>query len=231
MPPKGQVSAKPLADLTPEEQELAKLVADLSALVRTPGTSQRAVAKAVFVAPSSLTEYTTGRRMPSEDVMRRLWALADTSGTAAGQSPPPLEQVLGTYRKAVLARRGLLPREDSAPTSRQAQVPKSRASQETAAMPSPAADDEALGHLRAGRDADAATFLWHAGRSHAPAEIRDAVTTYRTAGRADAAEAMLNSAAARDLQAVLRIASTLLEAQQVEDAATLVNAALSHLPD
>ncbi|WP_267885159.1 hypothetical protein [Streptomyces rimosus] len=41
---------------------------------------------------------------------------------------------------------------------------------------------------------------------------------------------MLNSAAARDLRAVLSIVDTLLEARQIEDAATLVKAALTHHP-
>ncbi|WP_150237162.1 helix-turn-helix domain-containing protein [Streptomyces albofaciens] len=226
------MSARPRADLTPEARDLACTVAELAALARGTRLSQRAVAEAVFVAPSTLTEYTTGRRSPSRDLLRKLWSLAAESQEVTGQPPPPLEQVLETYRKAVLARQSLLAPEDTAavPPSSQARIPETRTAREATPTPPPIADDEALGHLRAGRDADAATFLWHAGRTHAPVEIRDAVTAYRTAGRTDAAEAMLNSAAARDLRAVLSIVGTLLEAQQVEDAATLVNAALSHHP-
>ncbi|MEU7161273.1 hypothetical protein [Streptomyces chrestomyceticus] len=69
-------------------------------------------------------------------------------------------------------------------------------------------------------------MLWHAGRSHSPDEVRDAVSRYRAAGRTDAATTMLTSAAARDLRAVLHIVSTLLDAGQVEDASVLVSAAL-----
>ncbi|MEV5598122.1 helix-turn-helix domain-containing protein [Streptomyces sp. NPDC052496] len=223
------MSAQPLAGLTPEARELALTVAHLSALGRGASRSQGAVARAVHVASSTLTDYTTGRRMPPEGFVRRLWTLAQASQADTGQPPPALEKVLETHRNAVLARQGYPPGETTTPVPAQAQRPATRASQKSATA-APLADDEALSHLRAGRDADAATYLWHAGRAHAPAEIRDAVTTYRAAGRKDAAEAMLNSAAARDLRAVLRIVGTLLEAQQIEDAATLVNAALSHHP-
>ncbi len=230
MPPKGQVSASPRADLAPEARNLATTVAALATLVRGTGKSQRAVAKAVFVSPSTLTDYTTGRRAPSEDVLRKLWSLAEASQATTGQPPPPLAQVLETYRNAVLARQGLPSHGDSAPGQPEAPVPRARTHRTTMVPPAPLADDEALAHLRAGRDADAATFLWHAGRTHAPAEIRDAVTTYRAAARTDAADVMLNSAAARDLRAVLSIVDTLLEARQIEDAATLVKAALTHHP-
>ncbi|KOT89715.1 hypothetical protein ADK86_28650 [Streptomyces sp. NRRL F-5755] len=223
------MSAKPHAGLTPEARELADTVAHLSALARGTGRSQGTVARAVFVAPSTLTGFTTGYRMPSEAVMRGLWDLANGAQTVTGQPPPPLADVLETYWKAVQARLGPQPHGVSGSVPPQAQSPEAGIPQGTSALP-PVVDDEALGHLRAGRDADAATYLWHAGRAHAPAEIRDAVTAYRAAGRTDAAEAMLNSAAARDLRAVLHIVGTLLEARQVEDAATLVNAALSHHP-
>ncbi|MFH8344639.1 helix-turn-helix domain-containing protein [Streptomyces sp. NPDC018045] len=219
MPPRGQVSDRIHPDATPEGRKLAVFLADLCRLARKESASQQSIADAILVSRSSLSDFLRGRRIPSEDVLVRLWTLADHSSSSDG--PPPLADALEARCDAILSRHGSVP-------GNRANVPKPRFSRPAPAVRASSAppDDEALRYLQAGREGDAYTLLWHAGRNHTPSEIRDAVAAYHIAGRKDAAETLLSSAAARDAQAVLRIVGALLDAQRPDDAATLVSAAI-----
>ncbi|MFB8212712.1 hypothetical protein [Streptomyces sp. NPDC056010] len=82
------------------------------------------------------------------------------------------------------------------------------------------------GYLASDRKHDAGFLLWRAGLTYAAADIVRAVTSCRTAGLHDAAEAILITAAERpDRQAVLSIAAALGNAGRHEDVAFVLSAA------
>ncbi|MGZ2356108.1 hypothetical protein LRE75_05260 [Streptomyces sp. 372A] len=83
------------------------------------------------------------------------------------------------------------------------------------------------GYLAAGRKHDAGFLLWQAGTSYAAADIVRAVTSCRTAGLHDAAEAILINVAERaDRQAVLNVAAALGDAGRHEDVTFVLSAAM-----
>ncbi|MFI5522365.1 helix-turn-helix domain-containing protein [Streptomyces platensis] len=188
--------------------------------------SQRGVAAEILVAPSALSDFLRGRTVPSEDAVERLWAAALRSDPGQARAVPPLEHALRLRLQAHLSRRGL----SDAAVVRRAAATQARLQKE-GRIPPPAGPeaDDAMRHLKAGRDSEAFTLFWNIGRAYTPPEIRDAVAAYRMAGRGDAALAVLASAAERDLTAVLRITDALHKASRHEDAAALVDAAVQHI--
>ncbi|MFJ3879479.1 hypothetical protein ACIPW5_18735 [Streptomyces sp. NPDC090077] len=82
--------------------------------------------------------------------------------------------------------------------------------------------------LADGRHRDAGLLLWRAGRTLSPAELLQAVSSCRSAGQEDAAEAVLTSVTERaDKQAVLNIVAAFQHAGRAEDVAFLLTAAQS----
>ncbi|MET8296025.1 hypothetical protein ABZW02_18385 [Streptomyces sp. NPDC005180] len=80
--------------------------------------------------------------------------------------------------------------------------------------------------LTEGRHRDAGLLLWRAGRTLSAAELLDAVGACRSAGLAEAAEAVLTSVSGRpDRQAVLNIVAAFQHAGRGEDVAYLLSAA------
>ncbi|MGW1077796.1 hypothetical protein ACWD4A_34375, partial [Streptomyces sp. NPDC002537] len=73
---------------------------------------------------------------------------------------------------------------------------------------------------------DALTVLQHLGRTLSVQELPTAVAACRSAGLADAADAMLNSAGQRDIKSVLHLASTLNLDRRHMDADVLLRAAM-----
>ncbi|WP_124284105.1 hypothetical protein [Streptomyces sp. ADI92-24] len=81
-------------------------------------------------------------------------------------------------------------------------------------------------YLANGRKRDAGLLLWQAGASYSAENIVQAVTSCRSAGLQDAAEAILINVAERaDKQAVLNIAAALNDAGRHEDVAFMLTAA------
>ncbi|MFI6119413.1 hypothetical protein ACIBCU_06100 [Streptomyces sp. NPDC051064] len=82
-------------------------------------------------------------------------------------------------------------------------------------------------YLADGQKRDAGFLLWQAGTSYSAAEIVVAVSSCRTAGLHDAAEAILINVAERaDRQAVLNIAAALNQAGRHDDVAFMLTAAM-----
>lgn len=198
--------------------------------------SQRAIAKEVPIAPSALTSYTQGRVVPSPEVVARLHEIA--VGCCSGNNTdalPSLEDLLEVRRNAAASKQGLgsdavrtqLARLQTA-RQRQMSAPVPSSPSDGAVPPTPAADD-AIRHLRAGRETDAFSLFWHIGQTHTPTEIRDVVASYTIAREAEAADAVLASASERGAEDILRITASLLEAQRHHDAAALVEAALQRI--
>uniref|UniRef100_A0AAU2VAM7 XRE family transcriptional regulator n=1 Tax=Streptomyces sp. NBC_00003 TaxID=2903608 RepID=A0AAU2VAM7_9ACTN len=197
--------------------------------------SHRAIAKEVPIAASALSSYTQGRVVPSPEVIARLREIAvDCSGYDADDLPS-LENLLEIRRAASVSKHGL--GSDSVRTQltrlqaarrRQMSTPVPTSPSSGAVPPTPAADD-AIRHLRAGRESDAFSLFWHIGQTHTPTEIRDVVASYSIAREVEAADAVLASASEREAEDVLKITASLLEAQRHDDAAALVEAAVQRI--
>ncbi|RCH68402.1 hypothetical protein DT019_11515 [Streptomyces sp. SDr-06] len=167
--------------------------------------------------------------------MRRLYEIALDCEGEDPRRLPPLDRVLETWRAASVSRRGL---GDDAVRSQIARLQAARRGHNTAVprgegtvalRPAPPGADDAIRHLKAGRENDAFTLFWHIGQTHTPAEIRDVVASYTISQERDAADAVLASASERQAEDVLRITASLLEAQCYEDAAALVQASIQRL--
>lgn len=196
--------------------------------------SHRAIAQEVPIAPSALSSYTQGRVVPSPEVIARLLEIAVDCGSSSGGADnlPSLVDLLEIRRAASASKHGLgsdavrmqLARLQAA-RRRQVSTPVPSSAGSGAVSPTPAADD-AIRHLRAGRENDAFSLFWHIGQTHTPTEIRDVVASYAIAQEAEAADAVLASASGRGAEDVLRITASLLEARRHQDAAVLVEAAI-----
>ncbi|WP_162952601.1 hypothetical protein [Streptomyces hundungensis] len=145
-----------------------------------------------------------------------------------------LDSALEIWREASVSRQGL--GEDAVPSQiARFQAARRRQSGMTppprpaeASAPTPIADD-AIRHLKAGRESDALSLLWHIGQTHTPGEIRDVVAAYSVARETEAADAVLAAASGRRTEDILRITASLLEAKRYSDATALVDAAVQRI--
>ncbi|MFD9629509.1 hypothetical protein [Streptomyces violascens] len=173
--------------------------------------------------------------MPSPEVVARLHEIAVACSSNNTDASPSLEDLLEIRRRAAASKQGLgsdavrtqLARLQTA-RQRQMSAPVPSSPSGGGVAPTPAADD-AIRHLRAGRETDAFSLFWHIGQTHTPTEIRDVVASYTIAREAEAADAVLASASERGAEDILRITASLLEAQRHHDAAALVEAALQRI--
>lgn len=236
VPPRGKISPDFSDAVTPEVRACAVMVRTLcERALEKDFRSHRAIARKVPIAASALSTYTQGRVVPSPEVIARLLEIAiDCSGHDTG-GLPSLADLLEIRRAASVSKQGLgsdavrtqLNRLQAA-RRRQMSAPVPSAPGVGAAPPTPAADD-AIRHLRAGRESDAFSLFWHIGQTHTPTEIRDVVASYAIAQEPEAADAVLASASERAAEDVLKITGSLLEARRHQDAAALVEAAIQRV--
>lgn len=146
MPSPGSIKTEIRASASPEERTCAELLQQLCTMCRNVLPSQRAVARKILVAPSALSDFLHGVKVPSEDAVERLWEAALGSKSAKVASLPPLEHVLRVRLQADLSRRGL---SDSAVVSRAARVQARLLRGGRIPPPTGLDADDAMRHLQA----------------------------------------------------------------------------------
>ncbi|MEU9096380.1 hypothetical protein [Streptomyces sp. NPDC048361] len=197
-------------------------------------SSHNVIAQQVPTARSALSAYVRARSVPPLNVMRRLYEIALDCEAEDPARLPSLEDVLEIWRAASVSRRGL---GDDAVQAQLARLKAARRRQHggvvlpaqqggPAPRPTPPAADDAIRHLKAGRENDAFSLFWHIGQTHTPAEIRDVIAAYTIAQERDAVDAVLASASERRAEDVLLVTAALLEAQCYDDAMALVQASV-----
>ncbi len=212
----------------------------LHATLDAVGRTQEVIARRAGVGTSTMSCYSTGRRVPVLENLEKIYKVLEAEGVDQGiKLPHSLSDLLDLRLEAELEKR--FPEAAAkVPYKVESVIPSAveAALVEPAVAPVPpdegdrrnsvtryAADiADYARHLAAGRIRDAHSHAWFMGSSLPSSDFPLAVASYRQAGAEEAVETMLNAAADRDVQASLNITAALLEEGHLGDARALLRA-------